>query len=120
MGSTWRSAVQRFLIRDRLTDIVLDSWASGVAYGSDKSLWWDQDKEKQYCLRIVDAYSAQMNKVSTGWTKGAKQDFVFPACSGSNTYGMATQSDAMKSVQRNAMSDGFCIDQLIAVNIPVI
>ncbi|KAJ9668302.1 hypothetical protein H2201_001732 [Coniosporium apollinis] len=68
-----------------------DSWASGVTYALNGAT--DYDNNKDGCMRIKHAYSAQMSNDDT-WTTG-KQDMSFAACSGSKLVNMAVLNPQM-------------------------
>jgi hypothetical protein len=56
-----------------------DSWASGVAYSAATTY----DDNKDNCLRITEAYGAQLTADQTWLEQGTTLSFSFPACSGS-------------------------------------
>ena len=53
-----------------------DSWDSGVAYNNDVTY----DNNADQCLRLIDAYGAQMANDQSWVTDG--QNFTFAGCSG--------------------------------------
>jgi hypothetical protein len=63
-----------------------DSWDSGVAYNEKVAY----DNNKDDCLRLKDAYGAQMEADHT-WTGIEGQEFHFQGCSGSRLVNMVAE-----------------------------
>ena len=69
-----------------------DSWASGVAFLDSNTY----DNNKDNCLRIKEAYGAQLELDTGDWKKDRDVKFIFNACSGSRLDRMFPQAQPMK------------------------
>jgi hypothetical protein len=72
-----------------------DSWASGVAYNADNTF----DDNKDNCLRITEAYGAQLTANQTWLQQGTTLSFSFPACSGSRLVDIVSGRKQMSKLQ---------------------